>query len=331
MKPLPIKKQLLFFQQLANLFKAGVPITQGLGHLREQVADRQLEQVVLVLEEFMVRRNEPLMSALKAIPQAFPPIVMSLIEQGEATGKLDVCFDRIIDILNRRRKRLLEVQKALAYPVFVASIAILLGPIPAAFKGGFSVYLQQLAVPLVALLLLFAGYRAFSVNMRTNSAFRYRVHKSLIGFPKLGPLMLKLAIARFSQALSMMLSAGLSADRAVGVAAQATENSYFILAMGPAVEGIRAGKPLSESFVDCQIFPKSYTGMLSTGETTGETEAQLDRLADLYESEADTVTSMLLNALGPMILIVVISMVAWQVISEYLKYFDSIETMYRSL
>ncbi|MBI3894091.1 MAG: type II secretion system F family protein [Candidatus Wallbacteria bacterium] len=332
MAPLPVKKQLLFFSQLASLYKAGISIAQGLSHLREQIEDRQLLQLIGVVEEFIVRRNQSLTEALRSQSGLFPPLILALVEQGEVAGKLDTTFARICEILEKRRQRILEVYKALAYPMFLACVSALLIPIPKAYQSGsVRVYFEQLALPIGLVLGVWLAVRTVRGSIRNNASVRYRFHRALIGFPKIGLLVKKLVLARFSSSLALMLNVGLSADRAVAIAARATENDYVVLSVGPCLDSIREGHSLATSLKICPVFPPSFSGMLATGEATGEASAQLERLAAMYESEADTVISMLMGALGPLVLAVVAGLVALQVIQFYMQQFDNLDKIYRSL
>ncbi|MBI2943344.1 MAG: type II secretion system F family protein [Candidatus Wallbacteria bacterium] len=332
MAQLPVKKQLVFFSQLASLYKAGLSIGQGLGHLREQIDDRQLLEVIGVLEDYILRRNQPLTDALRSIAGKFPPLVLALVEQGEVSGKLDTTFARIVEILDKRRKRILEVYKALAYPLFLACVAALLIPIPKAFQSGsVKVYFQQLALPIGVVVGFWLLVKFIRSSIQTNASIRYRLHRTMLGLPKIGLLVRKLVLGRFASSLALMLNVGLSADRAVAIAARATENDYVVLAVGPSIDSIREGHTLAESLRLCPVFPPSFAGMLATGEATGEASAQLERLAAMYESEADTVIQMLVGALGPLVLALVSGLVALQVIQFYMQQFEGLEKLYRSL
>ncbi len=330
-KPLSLKRQFIFFSQLTNLYKAGITIAQGLGHLRDQVEDRQLSEIIERLEECMLRRNMPLTDALRTMPGLLPPLILALVEQGEVTGRLDLMFARIVQIVEKRLARMREVLGALAYPAFIGIVAIFLTPIPAAYQAGPGLYVQQVGTTLGGLLAVYLFFRFIGNTIGNTPSIRYRVHKRLLGLPIFGKLLKKVILARFCRAMSIMLASGLSADRAVSIAGRATENDYIALASGAAVDSIRDGNSLAESIRRCNIFPESFSKMLASGEVTGETTNQLDRLADLYDSEADAAIGMMMKALGPMVLMVVAGLIAWQIIGFYMKQWGDLEKLYRSL
>lgn len=327
---LPIKKQLLFFQQWSSLYKAGIPITQGMDYMREQLRDRRLNQILDRLDE-TIERGEKLGEAFQSMSGQFPPLLISLIEQGEEAGKLESVLDNIVELLEKRRKRLMEIQKSLAYPIFLGVLAILLLPIPDAYKEGLGRYIRDVAYPLGAVIIGWYVVQFIRILFQKVDVLGQILDAVMIRLPFVGNLVKQIIVARFALAFSALLETGIQVGRSLEIAGRASENKSFEAGLAPALAAIEEGKSLSEAFGRCPVIPRSFSMMLATAEKAGETTEQLARLARLYDSEADAAIAMIVKLVGPMVLIVIMGGIAVKIIGFYMKQFNQLDTLYRSL
>ena len=334
-----LKELTLVTRQLAAMVGAGIPLPSALRAISSQVRNKVFREA---LEEVVdsVEAGMKFSDALKNYPHIFPPLYVSMVEAGEATGELDLMLRRWAfsaeKVLALRRK----VRNAMIYPVVVVVIAIgILAFLLVKVVPTFAKIFKESGVELPALtqfvislsnfvkdhvLYLFFGLivsiLAFVFALRFER-FRFMWDSFKLHLPLFGTLIKKSAVARFSRTLSAMLRSGINIIDGLETVAKTSGNKVIEKGLMEARERIAQGEMLSDALKDNPVFPPLVIEMISAGEKTGGLDEMLEKVAEFYEEEVDAAVEALTTMLEPLMLVLIGGMIGTIVIALYLPIF----------
>ena len=274
-----------FFRQLATLLGAGMTLSEALGSAGSRASGRL--RCIIDEAQATVQGGGQLSGVLQRHPQVFNRMVRELMRVGEAGGLLEEMTDRIASYLEYELSIRRMLAKTAFYPflIFLAIIIIPRFPIlvlhgPSAFAQAMLAYLRQwlphLVIALVVLKILFQS-----------EDVRFVWDSIKIRLPVLGAMAAKIAMSRFSRALAVLYSAGVSMSESVSVAADASSNIAVARLVKRAVPAIQRGGSLTESLAKTGAVTPMVLDMLSTGEKTGSMDSVLNKVADYMDEEVD--------------------------------------------
>jgi type IV pilus assembly protein PilC len=260
---------------------------------------------------------------MRAWPDVFPIMFVTMVEAGEASGSLDVSFSRMAFQFEKEAKLHATIKKATIYPTVILIVALLAITVLMTFVvPTFEGVLTDLGVPiptltalvlavarfmqryyylvLLALLLLILGLRQYKKSDRGQRLFG----RLELGLPLFGDLAKKTASARMARTLENLLGSGLPLVESLSIASNTMTNVYFKSALLAAREGVLLGSPLAVQFSRGGLFPPLVRHMIGIGEESGAVENMLSKLADYYEEEVEGATERLMAALEPAIIVV---------------------------
>lgn len=326
----------VFCKQFASIMQAGVTIISALQMLSEQTENKILREAIKAVQ-VDVEKGESLAGAMRNQNETFPPILIHMVEAGEASGSLDIAFERLAVQFEKQAKVAGMVKKALAYPIVVVFVAIIVviimlvvvfpqfeqmfndlgSDLPAITK-----FVQSLSefmksfwwVIVMGIAAVVLGLRTYSKTESGQIVFS----KIALNAPMFGNLTIKSAAATFARTLSTLLAAGISLVDAVEIVAKVISNAIVRDALLNTVEEIQRGVPLSTPLEQCGIFPPMVCHMTRIGEETGNVEDMLGKIADYYEEEVENATAALTSMLEPMIIIVLGGLVGFILLSIYM-------------
>ncbi|GAA4354133.1 type II secretion system F family protein [Microbacterium rhizosphaerae] len=333
------KSLAVFARQMAALINAGLPLMRTLTILTEQTRDKRLQQA-LVTVAADVEGGSSFSAALALHPKVFPPLMVSIVRVGETGGFLGPALTSIAENYQKEAELHNKVRSAVTYPIIVLSIAIIgvlvmvtwVVPVfEKMFKGlGSSLPLPTqilvtishnmfwiLPLLIVASLLLWIWY----MRNRHTDAFRKRWDPIKLRLPVFGQLTTKMAVARFTRNLAMMLSAGVPIIQALSIVGQASNNWKIEEAVRDIQDSIRAGKSFSGPLANAAVFPAMVPQMVAVGEESGTLSEMLASIADFYEDEVETATEQLSSAIEPILIVLLGVVIGSMVISLYLPIF----------
>lgn len=282
-----VKDLAIFYRQLATAVRAGIPIHRALISVAENTGKPRLRRLAQELVNELIQ-GKPLSRAMSRHPHVFDELQIALIQAGEEGGLLEQMLERLAEYLERDYKLRLKIRAGTFYPKVLLLAGIFIPKIPVLVVGGGLIpYLRETvgwAGPfLLAVLLVVAVMRVLLQLAPLREA--YDSLKLMI--PGIGGLVRQLAMARFSRALAAMYAAGVSLPRAITVSALAADNYYLTRRLHSVVPMIEQGQPLSESFRRTGVVPPLVVDMLQTGESTGNIDSMMDKVAEYYEQETD--------------------------------------------
>jgi type IV pilus assembly protein PilC len=329
----------IFSRQFATMIEAGLNVVGALVILEEQTDDEALAEVVQELRRD-VEGGLLLSEAMARHPKTFSRLYISMVEAGEAAGILDIVLDRVAFQIEKQEAIRRRIKGAMVYPTMVMIFAtlVLVGMlmflVPVfvnifAQLGGDLPTLTQYVVTVsdllknkpYVLLILPLGIWSFFRWKKTESG-RQNWDKFKLKLPmKIGDVVLKVSMARFSRTLSTLVAAGVDIIKALEITGQTSGNWVIEDALAGVRTRVHEGVPIAQPLVENPIFPPMVSQMVKIGEETGELEKMLAKVADFYEDEVDASVQSLTSIVEPIMMIGVGIMVGIVIISMYLPMF----------
>ncbi len=316
----------IFCRQFVSMAQAGVSLIDSLNMLSDQTENKVLRDAIREVQT-EVEKGESLTVAMRK-QKIMPPLLCSMVEAGEASGSLDIAFDRMAVHFEKDAKLKAMVKKAAIYPVIVIIVAIAVVivmlrmviptfsemfvdmdmELPAITQG--VIKLSDFIGEKWLLIIIVVGLLVFGVRTFKNSSYGEMVFaKAGLKLPLFGSLTIKNSSARLARTLSTLLAAGLPLVEATGITADTMDNKIIKDTLMAAKDEIVQGTPLSVPLKQCGLFPPMVYQMTRIGEEAGDIEGLLEKLADYYEEEVEAATASLMAALEPMIIIVLAGIV----------------------
>jgi type IV pilus assembly protein PilC len=331
----------VFSRQLATMVSSGMTILRSL-HVLESQTDNKLLKTTLAAVRGDVEAGLLLSDALERHPKIFGPLYVAMVRAGEAGGVLEMSLLRTADQLEKDASLKRQVRSAMIYPTLVISFAVIVmlalvaflipvfqsvfkqfgGHLPAltAFMVGFSALIRHqgyivLAV-IVALVFAFVKWKKSKKGRAQWDAFKLRIPM------KIGDVVQKVAIARWSRTFASLTAAGVPVMQALDICGKTAGNAVVEHSMGLVIDSVKAGGTIADPLKQCKVFPTMVAQMVGVGEETGAVDAMLAKIADFYEDQVETAVKTLTAILEPAMIILVGGMVGVIVISMYLPLFD---------
>lgn len=339
-KHVKAKSLAIFAKQMAGLINAGLPLMRTLSILIEQSDDKRL-QPALVAVHADVESGSSLSGAMSRHPDVFPPLLLSIVRVGETGGFLGAALDSIAENYRKEAELQNKIRSATTYPTIVLIVAVLgvlamITFIVPVFENMFAGLGSTLPVPTLILVALSKNmiwilpvtgiviFVAWIWWMRNKNTERVRkvVDPLKLKLPIFGKLATKMAVARFSRNLSMMLEAGVPIMQALAIVAQASNNYKVEQAINEVQESIRHGKSFAVPLAKAGVFPPMVPQMVSVGEESGTLSEMLASIADFYEDEVETATEQLSATIEPILIVGLGIIIGGMVISLYLPIFS---------
>jgi type IV pilus assembly protein PilC len=330
----------IFSRQFATMIEAGLNVVAALVILEQQTDDKYFAVIVRELRAD-VEGGLLLSQALARHPKVFDRLFIAMVEAGEAAGILDQVLDRVAFQIEKSTQIKRRVKGAMLYPTMVLIFAslvlmgLLMFLVPVFVKifgqlGGELPTLTQYVVSASDLLrhkyyIIFPGLGLTIFGIRKykkTEPGRKNWDRIKLKIPmKIGSVVLKVTLARFSRTLSTLVSAGVDIIQALEITGQTAGNWVIEEALGDVRARVHEGVPIAQPLVENPIFPPMVSQMVKIGEETGELEKMLGKIADFYEDEVDAAIQSLTSIVEPLMMILVGMMVGVIVIAMYLPMF----------
>jgi type IV pilus assembly protein PilC len=329
-------------RQLSTMISSGMSILRALYVVEEQVENDKLRDAFMAIRKD-VEAGLPLSSSLERHPTIFNQLYVAMVAAGETGGKLEDTLIRVADQLEAEDSLRRKVKAAMMYPaviigfaviVVLALVAFLIPVFENVFKefGGELPFITKITVGASHLLtdrwyFLILGVGALTYLFlrwkRSESGHkRWDAFKLRIPF-KIGQVIHKVALARFSRTFSALVSAGVPMLEAIDITGRTAGNWVIEKGMGDILDSVKRGGTIAAPMrANPDAFPSMVTQMVATGEETGALETMFSKIADFYEDQVDAAVKALTSLLEPLMIIVVGSIVGFIIISMYLPLFS---------
>lgn len=326
----------IFSRQLSTMIDSGIPILQALDALQEQITHPGFKGVVVAVRDD-IQMGSSLSVSFAKHPGAFDTLFVNMVKVGETGGVLSQILDRIASYLEKSLKLKRKVQSAMIYPAVVVSMAVLitvllLVKVVPTFAGIYTSFNKELPGMTQALinmsnllqhnlLGLIAGVVIFGflVNRayRTDKGRLY-IDSFVLKMPIFGDIIRKVAIARFSRTLSILLQTGVPILESFDIVGKSSGNRVIEGVIETVKENVREGESIATPLLKSGVFPPMVTRMISIGEKSGQLEKMLTKIADFYDDQVDTAVNGLTSIIEPLIIGVLGIVVGFIVIALFM-------------
>jgi type IV pilus assembly protein PilC len=339
-KRVKTKEVAVLSRQLATMINSGLTLVRALIVLEEQSPNPLLVSVVADVRT-RVEQGASLSAALGEHPRVFNNLYVSMIQAGEVGGALDETLTRLADTLEAGTRLRSKVKSAMAYPVVVLSLivlivtAMLLFIVPI-FEKMYSDLGGKLPLPtrtlvsistllgkfwwLVALVLIgvVTGLRRW---VRTKEG-RRAWDRFKLSVPIFGTLVQKVAISRFARTFSVLSRTGVPVLQSLDIVSLTAGNTMVSDALRDVKDAVKRGEPLTAPLHKHPVFPPMVTNMMAVGEETGALDSMLSKVADFYDQEVDDTVGAITSLIEPMLIVVMGLAVGGILICLYLPMFN---------
>ncbi len=321
-KRIKTKDKVLFSRQLSTLINAGLPLVQSLRSVAGQTTNKALKAVINgVISD--VEAGIAFAIALEKHPKVFNRVFVSLIAAAEASGTLDSGLERLANQQEKDAEILAKVRGAMIYPLIVLLVMLMvmgfmvvkvLPQVQNIYAG-----IKGVQLPLVTRVLLAVSHFLTHfwwialIGIGLASFFGSRWAKTLGGrsvvdrikmsaWP-VGPLFMKMYMARFARTGTTLVSSGVPLIQVLEITADAVDNVHIGKALTKAVEKVKGGKALSDAIDKDPNFLELVPNMLRIGEQSGALETMLAKVADYYEKEVDNEVKTISTIIEPVMMV----------------------------
>ncbi|MFA5239273.1 MAG: type II secretion system F family protein [Phycisphaerae bacterium] len=334
-------------RQLSTLLRAGLPLVPALSAIVEQLHEipqrphnAQLAEIVQHVAD-NVNQGSTLTDALKKYPDVFSGLFVNMVSAGEASGTLEEVLQRLAEMMEKRVNLTDKVKSAMAYPLMMTVVAVgvvvfLLSFVVPSISQIFLEMNKALPWPTILLIsisafiktylvliavVIFAIFFGIGIWLRTKegklSADRWKLR-----LPLFGELFLKLEMARLTRTLGILLVSGIPILSALEIARGVIKNSFISAALEPVKGLISKGDTIANAIRKTRLVPPVVFHIIATGQISGDIEAGLISIADMYDREVDMTTKTLTSLLEPAILLVMGVVVGFIVLAILLPIFE---------
>lgn len=331
-----VKDKILFSRQLSTLINAGLPLVQSLRSVARQTQNKALQIVInQIISD--VEGGNALSVAMGKHPAVFNRVFISLIAAGETSGTLDKALERLANQQEKDAEVISKVRGAMVYPIIVLlvmtavvgfmvvsvlpQVETLYEGLPGAELPWFTKGLLALshfiidfwwAVILGIVLLIFFGSRW----ARTFGGKRAIDKFKMVAWP-IGPLFMKLYMARFSRTGTTLVATGVPLIQMLEVTGNAIDNIHIEESLARAIDKVKGGKALSESLAGDPSFLELVPDMIRIGEQSGSLEDMLEKIAEYYEKEVDNQIKTISTIIEP-VMMIILGLLAFVIVAAVL-------------
>lgn len=337
-----------FTSQLAVLLNAGIPITKSLRILEGQLAPGPMKRIAGSLLED-VEGGTSLSEAMQKHDTVFDALYTNMVRAGEAGGVQEEILNRLSSFLQQSESIKSRVKGALAYPVAILTVAILVLLLVFAFvipkfKSVFESLGRKDAMHwttdlvikigehmsvwwwsyLVGIVLIVALHRVLLAKV---AGYRSVMHKLALKTPMFGKLVHKSLVARFARTFGTLIQSGVPHLEALDILSASTRNVHMKNAVVKVQGSIREGAGFAVPMGESRMFDDIVVNMVDVGEQTGELDRMLTKVADRYETEVDRTVETTFKIIEPVLLVVMAVVVGFIVFALFMPLLTMMQTM----
>ncbi|MCP2029966.1 type IV pilus assembly protein PilC [Okibacterium sp. HSC-33S16] len=339
-KGVTLKDLAIMSRQMSTMASAGLSLMRTLTILADQTESKPLAKILVTVRDD-VETGSSLSDAMRKHHQDFPPIMINMVKAGETGGFLDKALDTVATNFEKEAKLKNSIKSAMTYPVVVVCMVILavagmLIFIVPVFKDMFEGMGGSLPLPtqiLVTMSEQMIWLGPLIVILAIVGTILWRTHKNdenvrrfldplKLKMPVFGLLLKKLAVARFSRNFADMIGAGVPILQALHIVGETSGNYVIEEALKKIADSVRQGKTIAGPMADEDVFPPMVVQMISVGEDSGAMQQMLEKIAEFYDQEVQTMTDSLTSLIEPLLIAFLGIVVGGMIVALYLPVFN---------
>ena len=343
MKKIKRPDLITFFFNLEQLTRAGVPLLECLGDLRDSMEEPVFREIIANLVK-SIEGGKKLSQAMALHPNAFDKIFVSLTHAGEESGRLVEVFKHLTESIKWQDEMATQTKNMMIYPLFVGSVImgitfflmIYLVPQLVGFIKGMGMEIPLQTRLLISTSSIFVNYwyfilllpvilfGAFKAALILRPGLQYQVDKLKLHIWPTGPILRKIILARFANTFAMMYSSGITILDCLANSRDLVNNQFIAKSMEQVIREIESGKNLTQSFQHTGIFPALVIRMLKVGESTGELDLALLNVSYFYDRDVKDSIKKVQVMIEPTMTIVLGLLLGWVMLSVLGPIYDII-------
>ena len=327
-------------RQMATMISAGLSLLKTLSILSEQTQNKQLAKALGEVRGD-IESGSSLSDSLAKHERIFPPLMIHLIRAGETGGFLEGSLESVANNYEKEVKLRATIKSAMTYPVVVVIIAILavigmLIFIVPVFEGMFASLGGQLPAPTMVLVVLshnmiwagplivvlVVGFSIWWGRNKNKQEVRAFVDPLKLKIPVFGPLLKKVAIARFTRNFSTMLGAGVPILQALSIVGETSGNYVIEEALHKVADSVKIGRSIAEPLAEEEVFPSMVVQMVAVGEDSGSLQPMLAKISDFYDDEVEATTEQLTALIEPLMITFMGAIIGGMIVALYMPIFS---------
>jgi type IV pilus assembly protein PilC len=336
---LPLGELAIFTQQLASLLNAGLPLVQCLEALQDQTEDPVFRVIIRDVRGDISAGNS-FSSAVKKFPRSFNSLFISMVEAGEASGALAEILSKVASYFESTVKLTKKVKSAMTYPIAVIGLAValvnvlLIFVIPV-FAAMFADFGSKLPAPTQMLIDLSNFLKAWWWAIGLGGGAAYYVLNKFIATPRgrrmkdiglmkipiMGGLVHKIALSRFCRTYATLMRSGVPILRTLEIVSSASDKVQIEDACVEVAKHVSQGGQVSDVLAINPFFPPMMKHMVKAGESTGNVDGMMNKIADFYDTESEATVASLTSLIEPMLIVFLGVVVGGIVMAMFLPIF----------
>ncbi len=333
------KEIVIFTRQFATMLDAGLPLVQCLDILSRQAINPEFTSTINKVKADVESGNS-FAEALHKHPRVFDTFYANMVEAGETGGILDTILARLAAYMEKAQVLKSKVKSAMVYPLAIMSIAVvviffLMTFVIPVFAEMFSSFGGTLPAPtqlvmtlsnltkkyiIYAVPAVIIAIKLFKRFYRTPKG-RKLVDSLALKAPVMGPLIQKVAVAKFTRTLGTLVSSGVPIIDSLQITARTAGNKVVEEAVLTTINSVKEGESLADPLKRQAIFPSMVVQMIEVGESSGALDTMLEKIADFYEEEVDTAVEALTALMEPALMVFLGVTIGFIVVAMYLPIF----------
>jgi len=338
-----LKELSIFTRQMSAMLAAGMPLVQTLSAMEEQTDNKNFKPVINGIRT-RVEGGAMYSESLAYYPSVFDELYISMMQAGEVGGILPDTCARVASFLESSNRLRAKVKSAMMYPTVVMIVAFLLAtvlimfilPVFVGMFSDFGAELPGLTQALldfshlltsywyIAIALISGMVYAFKRYYKTDKG-QYKIDELRLKIPGLGELATKVAVSRFASTFAQLMHSGVQIIESLEIVGLATGNRVIGDSLLNARKTIEEGEPLSKALESNKYYPRMLIHMLSAGEKTGQVEEMMDKVAEFYDSEVETMLAGITSLIEPLLMVFVGAIIGTVVVAMFLPIFKMSE------
>ena len=315
------KELVVFFQQLATLVEARVPVVSALRTIEEQTANRYFRILIKEMADD-IEDGAQFSVAIEKHSETFSPLVINMLRAGEASGELQKSIEVVAASIEKNYQLAAKIKGALYYPAFVLGVAFIIGFLVVTFiLPKITVMIKDLNVPVpwytaaliwigdfmqvwwwAVLLAIGAMIGGIMYYVKTEDG-HHEWEALILKLPVIGSLARSIYITRFAENLGSLLEGGIPVVRALVIVSEIVGNQVFEKIILQAADEVRSGGTMSTVFIRSREIPPIVSQMIRIGEETGSLSSVLLSTAKFYNQEVETATKSLTTLIEPILIV----------------------------
>lgn len=314
--------RVLLTRQLATLVAASMPIEEALQAVAQQSEKQHVRSLVMGIRS-RVLEGHSLASSLAQYPRSFNDLYRSTVAAGEQSGHLDQVLENLADYQERQFESRRDVEMAMLYPLVLTLLAF-------AIVGALMIYVVPDMVGVIEnmgqelplstrfligasefvqgywwlLFLLLVGGVLLGRWLLSQPAIRLNWDRQKLSLPFISRITRSSNAARYANTLSILTGSGVPLVEAMNIAGDVVSNKWLQRRLADATQRVSEGSSLRVALEGVGYFPPMLLHMVASGESSGELDTMLDKVAHYQQAEVERIVTTLVRLFEPLMLVV---------------------------